>query len=280
MSKSKPILVGVLYRASDEPDFIEHLNNPWKESNISNTQECYLIDDFNVNLLSGNKMISEKQYSDSYSQAPPIFKNHIDLCFSHSLYQLPREPTRTTEHTKTLIDHILTNSPEKIIQSGVIEMGLSDHEPIYCSIKTPLLKLNKHYEISFRSIKNYSDETFVDKLRSIKFPDYSNHSCVNHAYQDFVTKFLSAVGSVSPTRTLRVKFNTKPWFGIDILNALRNRDKHYKKFKQLGRETDKYKFKYARLSLKKLLIIRKNFTLRKKMQKITIPKNSGEHWNI
>ena len=51
----------------------------------------------------------------------------------------------------------------------------------------PPLKLNEHYEISFRYIKNYSDETFVDKLRSVKFPDYSNHTC--DIYQDFVTKF-------------------------------------------------------------------------------------------
>ena len=59
-------------------------------------------------------------------------------------------------------------------------------------------------------MKNYSDETFVPKLRSIKFLDfsnhtcvnvafrsikfldYSNHTCVNDAFQDFVTKFLSA----------------------------------------------------------------------------------------
>ena len=112
------------------------------------------------------------------------------------------EPTRTAEHTKTLIDHILTNSSEKVIQSGVIEMGLPDHELVYCSRKTSLWKLNEHYKISFRSMKNYSDEIFMDKLRSIKFPDYPNHTCVNHAYQDFITKFLSAVDSVSPIRTL------------------------------------------------------------------------------
>ena len=127
-------------------------------------------------------------------------------------------------------------------------------------------------------MKNYSDIIFVDKLISIKFPDYSNHTCVNHAYQDFITKFLSAVDSVSPIRALRVKSNTKPWFDIDVLNAFRNCDKHYKKFKQSSRETDKDNFKYANLfHLKKLLIIRKSFTLRKKSQKKRkIPKGSGE----
>ena len=169
--KSKPFLIGVLYRPPENPYLIEHLNNSLKESNISNTQKCYLIGEFNVDLLSGNKMLLKKQYSNSCSQAPAIGKNYIDLCFSHSLHQLIMEPTRTTEHTKALIDHILTNSPEKVIQSGVTEMGLPDHELVYCSRKTPLLKLNKHYEISFRLMKNYSDVIFVDKSRSLKFLD-------------------------------------------------------------------------------------------------------------
>ena len=68
-----------------------------------------------------------------------------------------------------------------------------------------------------------------------------------------MTRFLSAVDSVSPIRTLRVKSNTKPWFDIDVLNAIQNRDKHCKKFKWSGRETDKGNFKYARLSLKKII---------------------------
>ena len=129
-------------------------------------------------------------------------------------------------------------------------MELSDHELIYCSRRASLLKLNEHYEISFRSLINYSDEIFVDKLRLLKFPYYSKHTCVNHIYQDFVTKFLSAADSASRIRTLRVKSNTKPWVDIDVLNTIRNCDKHYKKFKQSVKETDKDNFKYERLSLK------------------------------
>ena len=95
----------------------------------------------------------------------------MNLCFSHSLHQLFAEP-ETTEHTKTLIDHILTHSPEKLIQSWVIEMGLFDHELIHCTKNASLLKLNEHYKISTRSMKNYSDEIFVEQQRATKFPDY------------------------------------------------------------------------------------------------------------
>ena len=99
---------------------------------------------------------------------------------------------------------------------------------------------------------------------------------MNDAYQDFDTKFLPAVDSVSPIRTLRVKSNTKPLFDIDVLNVIPNLDKLYKKFKQ-ARKLKKTILNIKNFHLRKLLIIRKNFTFRKKMPKIRIiRKNSGE----
>ena len=67
-------------------------------------------------------------------------------------------------------------------------------------------------------MKNYSDKIFVEQLRAIKFPDCSNYTSVNNAYQE-ASKFLSAIGFVAPIRTLSVKSNTKPRFDIDLLNV-------------------------------------------------------------
>ena len=65
-----------------------------------------------------------------------------------------------------------------------------------------------------------------------------------------------------------------------LINTIRNCDKHYKSFKKSGKETDKHNFKYAKVLLSKILIIRKNFALREKIQKRrTVPKNSGKLWN-
>ena len=93
----------------------------------------------------------------------------------------------------------------------------------------------------------------MEQLRSIKFPDYSNYTCVNDAYQDFVTNFLSVIDFLALVRALRVKSNTKSWFDIDILNTIRNHDKYKKKFKRSGKEIDKRNFKCAKLLLKKII---------------------------
>ena len=55
-----------------KPAFAEYVANSFKESNNFNVQECYLIGDFNVNLLSWKKLLLKKPCSDSYSQVPPL----------------------------------------------------------------------------------------------------------------------------------------------------------------------------------------------------------------
>ena len=87
-----------------------------------------------------------------------------------------------TDQTATLIDHILTNSPDKVSQSGEIDLGLSDHDLSYCTRKTSLPKSYKHNAIFAHSIKRYSAEKFLEILREIVFPNNLTYTYVNYAY--------------------------------------------------------------------------------------------------
>ena len=91
---------------------------------------------------------------------------------------------------------------------------------------------------------------------------------MNDAFLDFVTNVLSAVDSVWLTRTLRLKSNTKLCFDIDVFSAIQNNDKHYKKFKKSGKETDKDNFKYAKLSLKNIINNKKKPYSEEKIEEI------------
>ena len=74
---------------------------------------------------------------------------------------------------------------------------------------------------------------FCGQLRSIKFHDYLNSTCVNDPYLDFVRNILSVVDFVAPIRALRVKSKTNPCFDIDVLNAIRNRYKALSKIQPI-----------------------------------------------
>ena len=64
-----------------------------------------------------------------------LMNKYQEFCWIFSLKQLITCPTHVTCST-SLIDHILTNSTEKIFQSGIIDCGaMSDHQLIFCKEK-------------------------------------------------------------------------------------------------------------------------------------------------
>ena len=50
--------------------------------------------------------------------------------------------------TSTLIDHILANKNEKITQSGLINIGLSDHQMSFCTRSIKKEKTGGHKQVS------------------------------------------------------------------------------------------------------------------------------------
>ena len=82
-----------------------------------------------------------------------------------------KEPTRITCSTLTLLDHILTNSSEKVFQKRVTDVGISDHQLVYCTRKVKRIKHNMHNQIQIQSLKKYSAETFTNALKTFQFPN-------------------------------------------------------------------------------------------------------------
>ena len=83
-----------------------------------------------------------------------------------------KEPTQITCCTSTLLDHILTNSFQKVSQKGVIDVGISDHQLIYCTRKIKRIKHNMHNQIQVQSLKKYSAEIFTNALKTISKLEY------------------------------------------------------------------------------------------------------------
>ena len=60
------------------------------------------------------------------------------------------------------------------------------------------------------------------------------------AYLDFVTKIVDVIDSYCPSKRVRIKGNTKPWFDSEVISLVNKRDSCYKKCKVSKLETDKY----------------------------------------
>ena len=94
-----------LYRPPGKPvdvfGFMDNLFHKLDEKN----KEYITIGDMNCDLLKPSKQ----------------FAKHLKRIYNkHNVTQLIKQPTRTTDDTKTLIDHISTDKPTCISESGVI----------------------------------------------------------------------------------------------------------------------------------------------------------------
>ena len=69
-----------------------------------------------------------------------LLKPYVETILAFGLNQLIEKPTKSTLCNVSLIDHILTNSKEKVSNYGVTSDEESDHEFSYCSRKTKILK--------------------------------------------------------------------------------------------------------------------------------------------
>jgi hypothetical protein len=56
-----------------------------------------------------------------------VVTDYIDLLFSFGLLQIITKPTRISQHSATLIDHLITNAPSSKFESIIITSKLSDH---------------------------------------------------------------------------------------------------------------------------------------------------------
>ena len=76
----------------------------------------------------------------------------------YQLFQLITEPTRVTTNSCTLIDHYIMSTSEKIVRSGVIHIGISDHSYINVIKKiNPVLNTRKKAKkIEVRNIKRFN----------------------------------------------------------------------------------------------------------------------------
>ena len=144
-----------------------------------------------------------------------------DLCFNI------KEPTRMTCNTASLLGHILTNGTEKVSQKEVIDVGLSDHQLIFCTSKIRRTRRNMHNQIQTQSLRNYSAENLISTLKNIKFPNYDIFSDVNVAYADLTKKISDAIDNVAPIKTLRIKINSQDWFDSEIAEAVKLREKYF-----------------------------------------------------
>ena len=95
------------------------------------------------------------------------------------LKQLIKSPTQITWSRSSIIDQFLTSFPDRVTQQGILNIGLSDHQLIYCTRKITRIKGGCRKQRTFLSFKNYTIDGYEKGLVEINFPKYKKFGNVN-----------------------------------------------------------------------------------------------------
>ena len=213
----KPIILSTLYRP---PDSLVELFKPIESLLMSIDQEnkeCIIVGDFNCDLLKPDK-------------------NNQKHIRSYGFKQLINKPTRTTSDSKTLIDHISTNRPECVSDSGVIACGISDHDIVYVvrSMCVPKLKRDPKI-IKVRKYKNFDERSFTSELRRIHFDEIKNvTNDPNEMWLIWKTLYLEVLNRHAPVSDMKIKGNNLPYITMEVRQMIRQRDYLRKKANKTG----------------------------------------------
>ena len=148
----------------------------------------------------------------------------MDITGLYNLSQLINEPTRVTDFSSTLIDHIFTNTPDKVVCSGASHISISNHSLIYAYRKLSVSLTSRcHSTIDYRKFKNFDPIKFRHDIRLQNWShiNYFNNPDMWHAWK---TTFNFIVEKHAPLCTKHVKASKSPWITSHLKDKMHKRD--------------------------------------------------------
>ena len=159
--------------------------------------------------------------------ATNVSDNWKEVCSNLNLTQLITEPTRPNFNNierSSVLDLILCNKSDKIIASGVFELGISDHCPIGC-IRDTRMKKAPPQVIVKRNFKHFNEDAFFDDFYHSDILGTSNILEPDQALNHFIRTFNVLVNKHAPLKNQRVKNRSSPWFTMDLSKLLKSKNK-------------------------------------------------------
>ena len=202
-------------------------------SNVnSESKEIILLGDINANYLK----------EDDHKQLKSIIK-------TNGLKQLVKEPTRITDESKTLIDVVCSNAPQRISDIKIIPSTLSDHDLIGCVRKMHHIKYEPKI-IKCRNYTNYNPDAFCDDIRNHDFTNLYQSSCPNTTWSLLKSTLHSAINKHAPQMTKKVKSR---WLDQPLKKEMNDRDRLLRKSRKSKLAYDKREYKNQRNRVNKLV---------------------------
>jgi len=143
---------------------------------VDDNAKFYLLGDLNNDSLHYNKITKVTEY--------------IDILFSFGLLQTITKPTRCTEKSATLIDHVLTNCLSETYKSVILTTRISDHFPIVFYLPVNKFKDSPKF-FETRDLSKTKIDNFKNALSNFNWSTVLNTQDVQESYNIFSDTFFN-----------------------------------------------------------------------------------------
>ena len=185
LTKSRPFYLAAIYRLPDGSivEFLESLEEQLLLVSDNVESEWVLLGDINIDTLVRSRTV----------------KSYSDFMHRHSLKSLITIPTHLNRFDipMSCLDHILINHQDFYVNYDIAPVNVSDHLPIFCFRKRAE-KPKDFVWLDARSYKNFTDETFAERIRDQDWSDCLNATDVETAWISFRDAFISILDDMAP----------------------------------------------------------------------------------
>jgi len=212
-NKSKTV-IGNIYRPGSVHPTLTPLEqfNSFSEifSNILGTLTesgavFYLAGDFNVDLLKCN--------------TNPRSSEFLELLFTYGLLQIVTKPTRCTDNSASLIDHIITNQCVPNFSTTILTSKISDHFPVLHFLPSKSIS-EKPKSFTSRDFSLDNMRKFDASISSINWNFVGEEPDAQSAYNVFFNTFHNLYSLQFPLKTIKFNQNIhrlEPWMSPALL---------------------------------------------------------------
>ena len=89
----------------------------------------------------------------------------IIVLYANNILPIITKPTRLTDHTAKLIDHIYTNCLQNFT-AGILTFDITDHLPIFCLVRTQPTRNNSDKKY-FRHYSKFNKDLYLGDIKLI-----------------------------------------------------------------------------------------------------------------
>ena len=254
-------IIGCVYRHPKAlVESFSYLSNVFKDMCLKN-KPVFILGDFNDNFL--------------------VKGNHLSkICKNLNLRQIIEKPTRITQHSRTLLDLIITNRVDMIVQSDVTPSSIADHEVI--SMLVNIRRPKNIPEIrTYRCRKNYSSNTFCNLLLN-EVPTLNKILSTDNVniQVDILTRtFNNSLDECAPVVTKEITRPFSPWIDQALKGIIDNKNElKYELKNDRSNISLNNQFKLAKRNVENLISNAKKDHFKSKFE--NSKGNSGATWKV